>query len=165
MVGRLLATKLSWAYIDLDQWIEGRWGETISQMVKKGGWELFRERERQALAQALRGDDKSFVVACGGGAVLHKDLWTKIRADSLVIWLKASVDTIIKRMGHDPTTVSSRPSLKTGMSLKEEVLETLSERQPLYKAFCHDVIETDQLSPEEVADRIMKVIKEEAGAR
>ena len=154
-VGRHLAERLGWEFRDLDDWIESEAGLTIEKMVEKAGWPFFRDRERRALEQALA-IKRPIVVACGGGAVMHEDIWPEIMEQALVIWLRAGVRTIVQRISSDPMTVSRRPALVQGKSLKEEIKTVLGSRTPLYRKFSHIHIDTGQLTPDEIADHLVE---------
>jgi len=154
-VGRCLAERLGWEFRDLDDRIESEAGLTIEKMVKKAGWPSFRNRERQALRQALA-IERPIVVACGGGAVMHEDIWPEIMEQALVVWLRAGVETIVHRISSDPMTVSRRPALVKGKSLEEEIETVLDARMPLYSKFSHIHIDTEQLTPDEIADYLLQ---------
>jgi len=152
-VGRLLAERLKLSFVDLDQLIAEEAGMTIQEMVAENGWDFFREKERQALA-ALS-SRKGLVVACGGGAVLHRDLFDQIKKRALVVWLTAAQQTILQRLADDQATKSQRPSL-TGSSVADEVAAVVRERLPLYEAASHLTVPTDGVPPKEIAQQIIK---------
>jgi shikimate kinase len=154
-VGRRLAERLGWGFRDLDDWIESEAGITIEEMVKKYGWPFFRHREQQALRQALA-IDRPIVVACGGGAVMHEDIWPEIMEQASVIWLRAGIETIVHRISSDPMTASRRPALVRGKSLEQEIETVLNARMPLYKKFSHIHIDTDLLTPDEITSRLVQ---------
>ncbi len=156
-VGRELARLLGYPFRDLDEWVEELCGQNISEMVSQKGWGFFRTQERNALTRTL-GQKNSMVVACGGGAVLHQEIWPAIRSKYPVVWLKAEVNTIIKRLLGDPVTDSRRPALKPGETLEDEIKTTLSEREHLYRSSSNLAVETDSLKPEEVARKILDAI-------
>ncbi len=162
-VGRILARALGWGFRDLDRQVEMAAGITIAEMVARYGWERFRQEERGALEEALA-DEGNMVVACGGGAVLHRDLWPEALARFRVIWLRARVDTVLERMASDPGTGSMRPALEPGRSPEEEVLRTMGARRPLYRAFSHFAVDTDGKSSGEVAGEILDMLGAESRA-
>ena len=67
-----------------------------------------------------------------------------------IIWLRASVDTIVSRIETD----TERPALTAGKTFTEEVAEILQRRNPLYQKTAHYAIDTDDLTAEEIACRI-----------
>ena len=160
IVGKRLASLLSLDFIDLDEWIKDQAGKEILEIVAERGWKGFRKMEREALSR-FAASSRPLIVSCGGGAVLHGDVWPAIRQNAVVVWLKARPDTIVSRMTQDEGTSTARPRLKEGdISIEEEVELTLRERLPLYSKFADLQVETDRLDPDQVAQ---KIIKEVAG--
>jgi len=82
------------------------------------------------------------VIAAGGGAVLNPDTRRDFQAAGPVIWLKASVDTIEKRLCGDATTGERRPNL-TASGGRAEIEELLATREPLYRETATVTIMTD----------------------
>ena len=71
----------------------------------------------------------------------------------MIFWLKAKVDTIVSRIQGD----TQRPSLTSGKSFTEEVAEVLERRIPKYRSAADHEIDTDELTPEQIADRIIEL--------
>ncbi len=150
-VGRLLAEKMARPFIDVDQRLEQQAGGSIADMVAEQGWDFFRARERQALLE-LTGRPGQ-VLACGGGAILHQDIWPAIKKSNFVVWLKADIQTICRRLAGDTATERQRPSL-SGQDIYAEAADILRERTPLYAAGCH--LELDATGDlEDIVDSIM----------
>lgn len=150
-VGRLLARKMARPFIDVDQHLEQQAGGSIAEMVANQGWDFFRDRERQALLELTVRPGQ--VLACGGGAILHQDIWPTIKNNNFVVWLKADIHTICRRLAGDSTTESQRPSL-SGQDIYAEATGILQERTPLYAAGCH--LELDATGDlEDIVDSII----------
>jgi len=154
-VGRVLARKLGYDFVDSDSLIEKEAGCSISDIVKREGWPGFRKREKDVIKR-LSMREKT-VIAVGGGAVLDKENVEYLRKSGVIIWLKASAETILKRLKEDDKTASQRPSL-TGRPLDAELVEILEKRIPLYKSAANVEIETDNYSIEEVVNKIFKLL-------
>jgi len=148
--GRILARFLVCPFVDLDDYICEREGASIKDMVERNGWPYFRNREREAL-QEMCDAVGPLVVACGGGAVLHEDLFERITAACPVVWLTARKETIVKRVLSDERSAGSRPALTNASSLADEVEKVISERRPLYERFAWFSVATDNVTPEEAA--------------
>jgi len=157
-VGKKVAHELGIPFVDLDEYIKREAGREIAEIVSEKGWKAFRELEKHALT-TLAAKQEPVVVSCGGGAVLHKDIWPEIKKGAVVVWLKARQETILARMAQDGLSQTQRPRLTDNSStMKEEIEQTLQERYPLYE-YCADVaIETDSLSPEKVARKIIEEV-------
>ena len=139
-VGKLLAAKLSFDFVDMDKLIEARENTQISDMVDKKGWPYFRNKEKHLLEELIN-QENNLVIATGGGAILHQEIWSKVMAAGMVVWLMADKATICARLAGDSRTSSQRPSL-TGSGTEQEVTSVLTEREPLYKAGCHITVDT-----------------------
>jgi shikimate kinase len=154
-VGRLLAERLNLGFIDTDEVLTARHGE-ISELVRERGWEYFRARERELLEELA--DMREAVISTGGGAVLHQDIWPRLKETALVVWLTSDLETIIKRLESDAASESQRPSL-TGSDIQVEAAKVLAEREPLYRKTSH--LQVD--STKALADVVSEI--EEALAR
>ena len=138
--------------VGMDQAIEKRQGETIAEMVGRGGWDLFRRKEEDIILELARSRNK--VIATGGGSVMHEDAWKKLRHNALVVWLTADVKTICRRLAADDTTDDQRPPL-TEMGTMDEIAMVLSNREPLYRKSSDLAVNTEGKTPEEVAEIVL----------
>lgn len=151
-VAREVAARLGWRCVDADELIEQRAGCSIRQIFAERGEPAFREMEREVMQELLNQD--GLVVAAGGGAVLDDRTRRGLSRSGPVVWLKASVETILRRLQNDETTGERRPSL-TGLGLREEVERLLAIREPLYAEVSAFVVDTDELTPPQIADEIV----------
>jgi shikimate kinase len=156
-IGKILADLLGFGFIDTDEAIEKRQGETIAEMVGRGGWDLFRRKEENMLLELARSKNK--VIATGGGAVMHEKAWAKLRKNALVVWLTADIKTICQRLSADNDNEDQRPPL-TEMGTMDEISMVLQERQPLYEKSSDMTMHTEGNTPEEVAEVILGKLKE-----
>jgi len=150
-VGRILADRLSFSFVDTDREIEKQQGKSISQMVAEYGWSYFRAAEHDFLASLV--PRENLVVAPGGGAILHREVWAELMETSLVIWLQADVQTISRRLSGDTLSTSQRPSL-TGQDMIKEITAVLCEREPFYRQGSHYAVST-QKPVAEIVDEIL----------
>ena len=147
-MGRLLAKRLGMEYIGMDAAIVERSGMPIPEIVEKYGWPRFRDIESE-LARELGGED-GLIIDTGGGVIERPENIAALQSNALLVWLKASVETIVSRIHGD----TERPSLTTGRTFTEEVAEVLDRRIPRYRSAAHYEIDTDDLTPEQIVDRI-----------
>ena len=159
-IGKVLADLLGFGFIDTDQAIEKRQGETIAELVGRGGWDLFRRKEEDIILELARSKNK--VIATGGGSVLHENAWSKLRRNALVVWLTADVKTICQRLAADSDTEDQRPAL-TEMGTMDEIAMVLNERRPLYEKSSDLTINTEGKTPEEVAEIILAEMSRVSG--
>jgi shikimate kinase len=153
VVGRIVAEKLGMACIGMDARIVERAGIPIPEIVEKEGWAGFRDRETR-LARDLASRD-NIVIDCGGGVIERPENVEALRSNATVFWLKASVDVIVERIKDD----TERPALVEGKTFTEEVAEVLERRTPLYRGAAHREIDTDSLTPGEIADRLISILR------
>ena len=150
-VGRALAARLGWEFLDADERIETAAGMSIKDIFRTAGEPAFRDLESATLAQLVA--LTRTVVATGGGAVLREQNRTLLRS-GFVAWLTASPETLAARIETDPTTATRRPKL-TAAGGVEEVRALLAVRTPLYAEVADFVVDAEQLSPDAAADAIL----------
>ena len=155
-IGEILADLLGFGFVDTDQVIEKRHGETIAEMVDRGGWDYFRRKEEDVLQEFARSKNK--VIATGGGSVMHEKAWKKLRKNALTVWLTADVKTICQRLAADNEDEDQRPAL-TEMGTMDEIAMVLRDRQPLYEKSSDLTINTEGKTPEQVAEFIVAELK------
>ncbi|MBW1671585.1 MAG: shikimate kinase [Deltaproteobacteria bacterium] len=153
VVGELLAARLRMQCIGMDTEIVKRAGMSIPEIVEKYCWEKFRDIESEE-AREVSGFD-NVVIDTGGGVIERPKNIEALKINSRIFWLKASVDEIVSRIHGD----TERPALTAGKTFTEEVTEVLERRIPKYKSAAKYEIDTDELTPEQVADRIIKICK------
>jgi shikimate kinase len=151
VVGALLATRLGMRYIGMDAAIVERAGMPIPEIVEKYGWPRFRDME-SAEARELAGLD-NLVIDTGGGVIERPENIEVLKKSALIFWLKARVDTIVARIQGD----SQRPPLTSGKTFTEEVAEVLERRMPKYMDAAHYEIDTDAMTPDQIAERISEI--------
>ncbi|THB75506.1 MAG: shikimate kinase [Desulfobulbaceae bacterium] len=159
-VGRLLAERTDFAFVDTDELISERVNASISTIVSDHGWHHFRALEKQALAEVLT--RSNHVIATGGGAVLHETLFAGHRDHTLVVWLNAETQELIDRIQSDSNSCQSRPSL-TGTDVVTEFEAVYEARKPLYERLSHFIINTTHLDREQIVADILSVIDLDQG--
>lgn len=150
-VGCILAERLQMSCIGMDAAIVERAGMPIPEIVERYGWPRFRDLESQE-ARELAGRD-NLVIDTGGGIIERPENIEVLQRNALLIWLKASVATIVARIEGG----TERPALTAGKSFTEEVAEVLERRTPLYRAAAQHAIDTDDLTPEQIVERIIEI--------
>ena len=148
-VARHLATAYGVTARDTDTDVEAAAGRSISDIFVDSGEAHFRELERVAVAEALAGHDG--VLALGGGAVLDPATREQL-ADHRVVFLRVGLSEAVKRVGLG----TARPLLLG--NVRSRIKALLDERTPIYESVADLVVDTDQRSPEDVADEIRKAL-------
>ncbi len=152
-VGKLLAQKLGKEFVEMDVLIEQKAGKTIPGIFHQDGEIAFRELEIEATKEVSQ--RKNVVVACGGGVVLNKISIDRLKKESVVVYLKASSEVILRRTSSD---TDERPLLKTA-DKATTVRELLKFRQPFYDRAADITIDTSKLDIDSVVERIVTKVK------
>ncbi len=149
-VGKELAKKLKWKFIDLDELIEFDQKMPIRDIFSKKGEPYFRKAEKRALKTLAK--EKKFVVGCGGGIVIDKDNIQLMKDTGKIICLNAKPEVILKRAAGN----SARPLLNVP-NPKSQIAHLLKLRAPYYA--CADrAIDTSKFSIKQVVGKIQKMI-------
>lgn len=147
-VGPLLAARLGWQFIDVDDVIEAEAGVPITEIFRQHGEAAFRERERATIERLASGS--GLVLALGGGAIETEATRTLLTGTdgTLLIHLEVQLATTLTRCGG---TEHSRPILADQANLASRY----QRRLPLYR-LAHVSIAVDDLTPEQVADAVVQ---------
>ncbi len=154
-----LGRKLLRKVVDTDELIVRQEGRTIAEIFASGGESRFRDLEEKTLSQAASSEEP-LVIATGGGIVERQANLALMKRTGLPVWLDASAEIILLRMGRDPRTASMRPSLTGIRDPRLEVEQKLGERRPLYRECSAFSVETDGCSVEQIVDRIVTWMEE-----
>jgi shikimate kinase len=147
-VGRELSKRLGWPYFDSDDMVEAHTGQSVPEIFEERGEAAFRAEEARALAEAVTSDGPA-VVSVAGGAVLDPDNRRRLADGGTVVWLRAEVETLAKRVG----TGKGRPLLSPD---PETALRRLYlQRRPIYEEVADVVVDVDHRSAADVAEAIL----------
>jgi shikimate kinase len=125
-VGRLLAHRLGWSFVDLDDEVEAAAGSTVEELFRDRGEAAFRELEAAAGTAALAREHT--VLAPGGGWSLAPGRLEALPAGSLSVWLKVSPETAVRRA----TTMGRVRPLLAGADPIDRARALIAEREPVY---------------------------------
>ena len=152
-VGKILAKQLGKRFIEMDKLIVKKAKMSIPKIVEKFGWDKFRDLEEQVATEVSK--LKNVVNATGGGVILRKRNISNLKKNSIVIWLQARIDTLLKRIGDDP----NRPSLTGNKNRRTDMQITFKERKSLYQKAADFIIDTENKGISQVAEEIIKLLK------
>ena len=147
VVAKELRRALSFPMLDMDEEIERREKRSISEIFAAEGEGYFREVET-AVLRDLSGRD-ILIIACGGGVILREENRRIMKESGTTVYLSAKPETIYSRVFQSTT----RPLLR-GKKSVEEIREMMEERRPYYEAVADLTLQTDPLTPPEVAAKI-----------
>ncbi len=152
-IGRQLAHALGCQFLDLDHEMEARCGVRIALIFDIEGEAGFRKRETALLDECSR--RQGLVLATGGGAVLAPENREILKARGLVVYLRAGVDELFRRVSRD----RNRPLLKTA-DPRQRIAELLAEREPLYESVADITIDTGNVPVSQVLRSLLPQLPE-----
>lgn len=153
-LGRRVAGELGLDFIDCDQEIERQTGVTVNLIFDIEGESGFRMRETELLQRLAEQD--GFLVATGGGAILREENRDLMANSGLVVWLRATVDQQLERLGRDRT----RPLLQTP-DREQRLRQLAQERDPLYAGIADLVFDASHRNVRRVAARLAQAVREQ----
>ena len=125
-IGKILAGKLDYNYIDVDKMIESKSKKTIKKIFEEDGEVYFRELEEKITIKIL--DTKQTVISLGGGAIVNKNIRNYIKKNSFNIYLKVEVGILIQRLRNS----KNRPLIYK-KDLKKELINLIKKREKFYQ--------------------------------
>jgi shikimate kinase len=151
-VGTRLADYLKYYFIDSDQEIEDREHRSISDIFSQNGEKYFREIEADIIQEIIWRDEQT-VLSIGGGAFMNVETRKLLKENTTVIWLYASIEETIKRIG----SKNNRPLLN--QKNKRKILEDLAKvRYPIYQEADYK-FDTTNLTFDQLVDKIINELK------
>ena len=148
-VGKNLAQKLSYNFVDIDRTIESREGSTINLIFKNKSESYFRKLENEISLEKLK--KKNAVISLGGGAFLNKYIRQEVKNTSVSFWLDVDVAILIKRL----KKTKKRPLLYN-KNLNVTVNKIYLERKKTYSE-ADFRIKCNFLGPDKIVDKILKL--------
>ena len=142
-VGPLVASELSMVFIDTDDGIEARLGESIADYWRAHGEEEFRRLER---SEIVRVSSSNAVIGAGGGAPTNAANRATMMSTGRIIWLRAGVETLEERLAG----LEDRPVLAD-----RSIADVLVSREKVYAHLADARFDTDSGSPGDIAKEIV----------
>lgn len=147
-VGRLVAQRLGFQFVDTDAVVVERTGMQISEIFARHGEPWFRDHETSTL-NSLSILNRT-VISTGGGVVLRPQNSALLRKLGFVVWLTASEEVIFERVSRN----KKRPLLQTD-DPRQTVHELLEERRALYEEAAQFSLDSTHLSHDAAADIVI----------
>lgn len=146
-IGKHLAARLGWEFVDSDKAIEEACGVPISMIFEKEGEAGFRTRETIKVAELT--SRPGVIVAMGGGVPMFEEN-RKLLKRGLVVQLQTTVSDVIERTRFDKT----RPLLQAEDPIAR-VRSIMLERGPTYEAVADVKISTSRTNPHAVVEKLL----------
>jgi shikimate kinase len=150
-VGRLVAARKGWAFVDLDQVIVAVAGLPVAEIFAREGEDGFRRREAEAVREACT--KVATVIATGGGAACREENLQAMLAGGRVVALSATPAEVLRRTGG----ASGRPLLDGKIDPAGTAAALLAAREPFYSR-AHHTVDTVGKSPTEVATLVIAAL-------
>ena len=154
-VGKILASKLGTTFADSDHIIEDQAGKPISDIFLQDGEPAFRELEASVIANYV--SQEQGVLALGGGAVQNSDTRELLKKHD-VVWLTAGLSQAVDRVGMN----KNRPLLLG--NVRGQLADLMAKRVPLYEEVARHIVDTIDLTPDQVAEQIIQKISSASGS-
>lgn len=148
-VGRLLAARLGFSFLDTDHRIEALAGANIPWIFDVEGEEGFRQRETAVLEELAQ--VTGHVIATGGGIVTQARNIPLLKQLGPVFFLTASVEHLAQRTRRD----NKRPLLQVA-NPKARIQELVTQREPLYRSVADYIVPTDSKGTKFVVNHILE---------
>lgn len=150
-VGRIIAKRLGWDFLDTDRLIEQRFGLKLQAVIEQVGGEAFGRIEEQTVL-SLEPAERT-VIATGGSVVYSEAAMRYLRSIATVVFLDLPIDAIRSHI--------SLEAPRGIVWMDEGGLEELYQRRfPLYRKHAQIVVLLDSCTPEEAAERILSQCKD-----
>ena len=148
-IGKSLARKLSYRFIDVDNEIERIEGCSINLIFKNKNEAYFRKLENDVSLKQLQKTD--VVISLGGGAFLNKSVRRAVKRSSISFWLDVGIQELINRLKR-----SNKRPLLLKKGLNETVLKIYLERKKTYSQ-ADFKIKCNFLKPNLIVEKILKI--------
>tara|TARA_B100000035_G_C20825957_1_gene476476 strand:+ start:48 stop:563 length:516 start_codon:yes stop_codon:yes gene_type:complete len=148
-IGKILAKKLKYSFVDIDRIIEKKEGSSINLIFKNKSENYFRKIENEITLQELKKD--SSVISLGGGAFLNNAIRKNAKKLSSTFWLDVPIEKLVKRLKN-----SRQRPLLLKKNLKESVKKIYFERKKFYNEADYR-IRCNSYKSEEIADKILNL--------
>lgn len=155
VTGEILAEHLKRSFVECDQLIVKKSGQTVAEIFETKGEESFRDLESEILKDLIRLDNH--IISTGGGVVVRSQNIKRMKDTGKIVYLRSKAETLCQRTKGD----SSRPLLNTDDPLKR-IRQMLEERSKFYSQ-ADIIVDTDGKQAKTVAEEISRALESHAG--
>lgn len=152
-IGKKLSKQLGMDFIDMDKYIEEKYGQKVRDIVTARGWDYFRDIESKTCQELSKLNNS--VISSGGGIILRDKNMSVFRANSINVLLKSNPRLLSTRIKND----KNRPELSNQPTLIGELGQVWKERKSQY--FAHaDFVVNANLPPRKVVNEIIEKLEQ-----
>jgi len=153
-IGRMLAKRLKYQFVDTDGLIESRQNRTVAQIFEQSGEAAFRELEKATAAELA--ERERLVISTGGKMLLEADNRRELSRNGRIFCLVADPEEIIRRLSHSHAR-NKRPLLSSP-DPERAIRELLQQRAEAYRQF--EQIDTTGKSPNQICRYLLELYLE-----
>jgi shikimate kinase len=146
-VGKALSARTGWPYVDNDDLVRKLTGREPSEIFATDGEDVLHLAEADAFDAAL-GLDPPVIVGVAGALVTDPAHREALREGGHVIWLKARAETLLERIG-------SGTGRRADAADPDWLKARIREREPLYASVAAQIVDVDDATPDEIAEKIL----------
>ena len=149
VVGRALAERLNFTFLDVDDVIMERSGKKLSEILRGEGLEAFLALEEQVGVEL---EVERTVIATGGSMVLSAAAMAHLKEDAITVWLETPISRIAERMPQDlwDRGIAADPAL--------DIREIYAQRKPYYNKYA-DLIVASRDGEDSTAHQVEEVMR------
>jgi shikimate kinase len=156
-IGKKLASRLWQTFIDIDDLIVKRAGQTIMEIFEQQGEPYFRELEAQVVREVAQLQDH--VIGLGGGTLMREENRKILKEKGhKLIYLKCEPEELLRRVQADPQTYATRPNLTHLGGGINEIKMMLDQREPVYRQVKDAELDVTRLTPDEAVVYITRML-------
>ena len=150
-LGKIIAKKLNWKFLDLDEEVEKQEKMKIKDIVELRGWEYFRALESEITKKVSKLDQK--VISTGGGTIIDKNNEKELKKNGKIVYLYVKIEICAARISKD----NNRPALTEAKSIEEELEHSYKNRNARYIKSSNKIFHrTENL--EKDAEELIKIL-------
>ena len=148
-IGKILAKKLNYNFVDVDKLIEKKEGSSINSIFKNKSESYFRKIENDISLLELKRNNT--VISLGGGAFLNSAIRKSAKKFSISFWLDIPIDDLVKRLRK-----SRQRPLLFNKNVRETVKKIYFDRKKIYNEADHRV-KCSSMRSEEIVNKIISL--------
>ena len=149
VVGRALAQRLDYTFVDMDDLIVEATGKTLPEILREDGLEEFFKIEEKIGVELDRSDT---VVSTGGSMVLYEEAMAHLKENGVIVWLETPLSQIEERMPADLTDRGI--AARAGMTIRQ----IYEQREPLYARYA-DLIVASRDGADDTANQVQQMMR------
>ena len=151
-LGRWISQNVNMSFYDTDEYIVSKQNREIVDIFATDGETFFRDLETEAIKEMSEKITDS-VISVGGGLPLREENRELLKKLGIVVYLRATQDTLVKRLDND----TKRPLL-AGKDIRGKINELMIQREQIYETTAQIIVDTDDRSFGQIYNEIEDII-------